>query len=84
MKLRKGQSTIEFTFAVMVILLIAYGLIMVFRWVGLSYAERRFKQEKSMVVSATATEEQQVANTNNAGYRTRHLQAVYPGSLYAK
>lgn len=82
MKYNKGQSTIEFTFAVMVILLIAYGLIMVFRWVGLSYAERRYKQEHSM--TAGAHEEQQVANTNNAGYRTRHLQAVYPGSLYAK
>ncbi len=79
MKNKDGQATIEFTFAVIMILLLAYGLIMVFRWAGLTFAERRYKQETSMTQGNL--EEEQVANRPGKG-RTRTLEAVYPGKLY--
>lgn len=77
---RKAQASIEFAFAMIIVLLIVYGLIMVFRWVGVTYAERRFKQEKSL--SLPATEEEQLENMSNAGYKPRHLDAVYQGNMY--
>ena len=76
---KKGQATIEFTFAVIMILLLAYGLIMVFRWTGLTFAERRYEQEKSLTRGATPEEQ---VNIKTSDYRTRHLEAVYPGKIY--
>ncbi len=35
----KAQSTLEFTFAVVVVALLIYGLLRVFRWTGMDYAE---------------------------------------------
>jgi hypothetical protein len=36
-----GQVIIEFTFCMIIILLMIYGLMMVFRWTGVDLAERR-------------------------------------------
>lgn len=38
--MRQGQSTLEFTFAVVVVALLVYGLLRVFRWTGMDYAQR--------------------------------------------
>lgn len=75
----KAQATIEFTFAVILVLLLLYGFIMVFRWVGLSYVERRQAQEGSLI-SSTKEEEQVMDRLDS--YRPRHLQAVYKGNIY--
>lgn len=77
--MKRGQSTIEFTFAVIMILLLTYGMIMVFRWVGLTYAERRYGQEKSLTRGTTAEEQ---VGAQQADYRTRHLEAVFTGKVY--
>ena len=37
---RRAQSTIEFTFAMVMIALLIYGLLRIFRWTGMDYAER--------------------------------------------
>ena len=55
---KKGQSTIEFTFTLIVIFFLAYGLIRVFRWVGLDMAERRWAQEQSITLNGTSAEQQ--------------------------
>ena len=34
----KAQSTIEFTFAMVIVALLIFGLIKTFRWVGMDYA----------------------------------------------
>jgi len=36
-----GQATLEFTFCMVITFFMIYGLIMVFRWVGVDLAERR-------------------------------------------
>ncbi|MFH1360155.1 MAG: hypothetical protein ABIJ41_03860 [Candidatus Omnitrophota bacterium] len=43
-----AQVTIEFTFCFVVLLLIIYGCLMVFRWVGLGLAERTEQHQESM------------------------------------
>ena len=41
-----GQVTIEFTFCMVVVMLMVYGVIMVFRWTGVDLADRRIAHEK--------------------------------------
>ena len=40
MKNQCAQSTIEFTFAMVVVALLIYGLIKTFQWVGMDYAQK--------------------------------------------
>jgi divalent metal cation (Fe/Co/Zn/Cd) transporter len=40
-----GQSTIEFTFAMIVIMFLVYGMVQVFRWAGMDLANRRYTQD---------------------------------------
>lgn len=49
---RAGQALIEFAFCMIVILLMIYGTIMVFRWTGLDLAERRAAHDRSLTVLA--------------------------------
>ncbi len=44
----KGQSTLEFTFAMIAILFLLYGMIQVFRWVGIDMAQRQFEHRHTM------------------------------------
>ena len=71
----KAQSTIEFTFVMIAILLLAYGLIRVFRWAGMDLAERRWTHEQVLVNGATAQE--QLAPDF---YRPKRLNSVFKGT----
>ena len=44
-----GQSTIEFTFGIIVIMFLIYGMIQVFRWAGMDLAQRRYYQDTSIL-----------------------------------
>jgi len=43
-----GQALMEFSFCMIVVLLMIYGTIMVFRWTGLDLAERRAAHDRSL------------------------------------
>ena len=45
-----AQSTIEFTFVLIVIFFLVYGLIRIFRWAGMDLAERRWAYDQHAVV----------------------------------
>jgi len=45
----KGQSTIEFTFAMIVIMFLIYGMVMTFRWAGMDLANRRYTEDKTLM-----------------------------------
>ena len=47
----KAQSTIEFTFAMIAIMFLIYGMVMVFRWAGMDLAQRRFAQDSSITTT---------------------------------
>ena len=42
----KAQVLIEFTFAMVIIFLMIYGSIMIFRWSGMDLAEKRIQHEE--------------------------------------
>jgi len=44
----KAQSTIEFTFGMIVIMFLIYGMVQTFRWAGLQLAQGRFMQDTSL------------------------------------
>jgi hypothetical protein len=72
-----GQSIIEFTFAMIAIAFLVYGLIAIFRWVGLDLAERRFEHENLLTNTELTTEQQ----LSPEFYRVRHLDAVYTRNI---
>ena len=43
--MKRAQSTIEFTFAMVIVLILTYGLVRVFRWTALDLADRRIAHE---------------------------------------
>ena len=47
---KKGQSTIEFTFAMVAVALLIYGVIKVFQWVGMEYAQKAYTQQSSTIL----------------------------------
>ena len=44
----KAQSTVEFTFALIVIMFLIYGMVQVFRWAGMDLAQRQYSQDTSL------------------------------------
>jgi hypothetical protein len=44
----KAQSTLEFTFAMIVIVFLIYGMVKVFQWAGLDLAQRRWAQDNTL------------------------------------
>ena len=50
-----GQVTLEFTFCLIIVILLMYGMIQVLSWIGMTLTERRAKSEQSLT-SFTAVE----------------------------
>ena len=71
----KGQAAIEFTFAMMITLIMVFALLMVFRWAGLDLADRRVSHDKTLS-NETLRPEQQL---NPDFYRPRKIDAAYRG-----
>lgn len=69
----RGQATIEFTFAMTLTLILMFALAMVFRWVGLDLADRRFAHEKLLTNTALRPEQQ----LNPDFYRPRKIDAAF-------
>ncbi|MBF0490976.1 MAG: hypothetical protein HQL15_10300 [Candidatus Omnitrophica bacterium] len=45
----RAQATIEFTFAMVTIALLIFGLIKVFQWVGMDYAQKSYDRQNSTI-----------------------------------
>lgn len=69
----QGQATIEFTFAIMLTLIMTLALFMVFRWVGLDLANRRYSHEKLLTNDSLRPEQQ----LNPDFYRPRKIDAAF-------
>lgn len=72
---KHGQATLEFTFAVMLTLIMTLALFMVFRWVGLDLAERRHAHERILTSEALRPEQQLEPDF----YRPRKIDAAFRG-----
>lgn len=49
----RGQATIEFAFAMVVVALLIYGLIKIFHWTGMDYAEHAWDRERKLPITTT-------------------------------
>lgn len=74
-KIKRGQATIEFTFAMTITLIMVFALLMVFRWVGLDLADRRFTHDRTLSNDALRPEQQ----LNPDFYKPRKIDAAYRG-----
>ncbi|MDO8579978.1 MAG: pilus assembly protein [Candidatus Omnitrophota bacterium] len=56
---KKGQVILEFSFSMMVVLLLMFGTIMVFRWTGLDLVARQ-KSHDALLFNEDLTPEEQI------------------------
>ena len=81
-KNRKAQSIIEFTFSVIVIMFIIYGMVRVFRWAGMDLAQRRYAQDTTITMDLeNEVNEDPTAQLNGDIGSVRPLAAIYRGGI---
>ena len=71
----RAQSIIEFTFTMVAMMLLFFGLVRVFRWAGMDLADRRYQHDASFHNWSLKPEEQ----LNPNFYKTRKIDAVFKG-----
>ena len=71
---RRGQSVIEFTFGMIILGMMVFGMVQCFRWVMLDLAERRVDHDLILTNNMISTEAQ--LNPNFHG--VRKIDAVLP------
>jgi Flp pilus assembly protein TadG len=54
---KRAQTIIEFTAGMVVLCLMMYGMVEVFRWGMVDMAERRFDHEQSLLAGSTAEQQ---------------------------
>lgn len=75
----KAQSTIEFTFAMVVIMFLIYGMVQVFRWAGMDLAQRRYFQDTLMTANLVGGDP--ISQLNAGSDIAQPMAAVYRGSV---
>ena len=73
----QAQSTLEFTFGMIMVMFLIYGMVMIFRWAGVDVAQRRINQDK--ILTATALPESQLGQDIND--QLQPMAAVYHGTV---
>lgn len=54
---KRGQVMVEFTFCMVVLFLMMYAVVMVFRWVGLDLGQRQKAHETALTAPVTPLEQ---------------------------
>jgi len=72
----KAQATVEFTFAMVAIMFLIYGMVMVFRWAGMDLASRRVTQDLSLISNSGP-----MGQLNALGGTILPMDAVYHGGI---
>ena len=78
-RINKAQSTIEFTFAMIAIMFLIYGMVQVFRWAGMDLAQRRFMQDNALMTLSTSDPSSELGN--DAADTVMPIAAVYHGNV---
>ncbi len=78
--MKKAQSTIEFTFAVIVVMFLIYGMVQVFRWAGMDLAQRRYLQDSSITTTSLVGGDPKSQLTSDVDVALP-MAAVYHGSI---
>jgi len=79
----KAQSTIEFTFAVIVIMFLIYGMVQVFRWAGMDLAQRRYTQDNTLLTPLVSggTSHDPLTQLNSDIDYVMPIAAIYHGNV---
>lgn len=75
MKSKKGQSTIEFVFAMMVTMILVVALFLVFHWAGMDFGNRRFTHDQVLSNDSLRPEQQLIPDF----YKPRKIDAAFRG-----
>ena len=75
----KAQSTIEFTFAMIVIMFLIYGMVQVFRWAGMDLANRRVMHDSVLTTAPASGDPSEQLNADFV--RVLPMDAVYHGNI---
>jgi hypothetical protein len=77
-----GQSTIEFTFAMIVVVFLIYSMVRVFFWVGMDLASRRVAQDVTLTNGTGNTLDTDPNHQLNPNfYRMQGIDAIYNGTV---
>ena len=71
--MKRAQSTIEFTFAMVIVLLMIFGIIRIFRWLALDLSDRRIAHDRMLQNTSLSPKQQITPNF----YRPRKMETVY-------
>ena len=81
-KNKKAQSAIEFTFAMIAVAFLIYGMVRVFRWAGMDLAQRRYVQDHSTTTGLwNVPDGDPEAQLNSDIDNVLPISAVYHGSI---
>lgn len=72
---KKGQSTIEFVFAMMVTMVLVVALFLVFHWAGMDFSNRRFTHDQVLSNDSLRPEQQLIPDF----YKPRKLDTAFRG-----
>ena len=79
-----GQVTVEFTFCMVIVILLMYAVVKAFRWAGVDLAERRAASEGTFITNINEKWANTLVNTQGPGkqlvsnfYRTKRLGMVF-------
>jgi len=76
--MKTAQSTVEFTFAMIVVMFLIYGMVQVFRWAGIDLAQRQSIQDNSLI---TLTNGDPSSELNPVFTGAQPIAAVYHGKI---
>ena len=71
----KAQVILEFTFCMIIILLMIYGVVKVFQWAGRDVAERQIAHENSLIRNVSDPRDQ----IGPVFYMPRRMNAIWDG-----
>ena len=90
MKDTSAQSTVEFTLAMIAVMVLVLGMVQIFRWAGLDLASRQVAQDKALTQMASSSlghgswsgEKQAIAElSDNSADVILPMAAVYRGNI---
>jgi len=78
---RRAQSTLEFTFAMVMIIMLIIGMIRVFAWTGRDLVERRIAHEETLTRSVGGGYAAQLKQTTPRFYGSADVNATWESNM---
>ncbi len=80
---QKAQAVMEFTFMMIMVALLAYGTIKVWKWTGLDLRDRRVAHDEELTKNITEDADSPLEQIDPFFFQPRKMQAVHPNPRQA-